>query len=112
MTYKEECELFKSYVDKMYDVFTKKRHDYGPTSEYTFEKFGLVSMLIRMYDKLGRLMNLCEKGKEPRVDESIEDTLFDLANYAMITVLEIDKMKMKTNTLRTSSGDGKIGEYF
>jgi hypothetical protein len=94
MTYEQECEIFKNITDRMNDVFERKRHDYGPTSEHTYKKFGLVSMYIRMYDKLGRLESLCQK--EPKVvEESVEDTLLDLANYAVITLLEVEKDKMQ-----------------
>jgi len=41
---------------------------------------------VRMYDKLARLNNLVDKGDTPNY-ESIEDTLLDLANYAIIGLL-------------------------
>lgn len=96
MSYEEELKMFETYLGRMAKTFAAKRHDYGPTSEETFKRFGLVSMVIRMYDKIGRLMNLAEKPESAMVNESVEDTLFDLANYAMITVLEMDKMKANT----------------
>lgn len=95
MTIKEEIALFKSLTDKMNDVFKKKRNDYGPTTSETYDRFGPVSMLIRMYDKLGRLDNLLVKNKDNEVNESIDDTLLDLANYALITLLEVHKRRLE-----------------
>jgi hypothetical protein len=94
MTYEQELDIFKDIVDEMVRVFANKRHDYGPTTTETFEKFGPLSMLVRMYDKLGRLTNLLGKEKS-FVQESIDDTLMDLANYAVITILELRKEREK-----------------
>ena len=93
MTYEKEVELFTNYTQNMREIFAKKRHDYGPSTEETFNKFGMVSMIVRMQDKLNRLYTL-SKSNDSAVDESIEDTLLDLANYAVITLLEIEKDKM------------------
>jgi len=41
---------------------------------------------VRMYDKLARLNNLLDNGNTPKY-ESLEDTLLDLANYAIIGLL-------------------------
>lgn len=76
----------------MSDTFAKKRKDYGQTTTETYDKFGPVSMLTRMHDKMGRLDNLLGRAQENNVlNESIEDTLLDLANYALITILEMRK---------------------
>lgn len=92
MTIQEEIVIFRTLTKKMGDTFAKKRSDYGQTTTETYHKFGPVSMLTRMHDKLGRLDNLLGKNKKNKVsDESIEDTLLDLANYALITILEMRK---------------------
>ena len=94
MTLQQEVEIFKNYTDYLAETFIKKRTDYGPTTTETFEKFGPVSMLVRMHDKLGRLDNLLGMKNTPCVhEESVEDTLVDLANYCLITLLEIRKHK-------------------
>ncbi len=46
---------------------------------------------IRLDDKLNRFKTLSRAGAEQQVsDESIKDTLLDLANYAVMTVLEME----------------------
>lgn len=91
MTISEELERFKELTDTMNEVFAKKRQDYGQTTTETFRKFGPVSMLTRMHDKMGRLDNLLYSGAVNNVGEKVEDTLLDLANYALITILELRK---------------------
>lgn len=91
MRVEDEIKIFNSLTEQMNDVFSKKRRDYGQTTSETFAKFGPISMLVRMHDKMGRLDNLLGKGQQNFVSESIEDTLLDLANYALITILELRK---------------------
>lgn len=94
MSLEQEIQIFREYTEFLAETFARKRADYGPTTTETFEKFGPVSMLVRMHDKLGRLDNLLGRGETPCVhEESIEDTLVDLANYALITLLELRKVK-------------------
>jgi hypothetical protein len=43
---------------------------------------------IRLEDKLNRLKSLTRSGDQQVNDESIDDTLMDLANYAIMTIVE------------------------
>lgn len=73
------------------NIYAKKNHDYGDSFHKTFGEYGLVMPCIRLEDKLGRLKAL-SKGEKGKVeDESIRDTLLDLANYAIMTVMELDE---------------------
>ena len=94
MKIEQEIQIFKSYTETMANVFAAKRADYGPSTEETFKKFGPVSFLIRMHDKLNRLDSLFMKSSDAiKVkDESIRDTLMDLANYCIIALVELDKV--------------------
>lgn len=84
----------KYFQDAMLDVLSdisdtliKKQLDYGPNA---IKRFGLEGIVIRMSDKMERLINLIELKKDPSVDESIEDTLFDLAGYAVIGLMYLE----------------------
>lgn len=84
----------KYFQDAMLDVLSdisdtliKKQLDYGPNA---IKRFGLEGIVIRMSDKMERLINLIELKKDPAVDESIEDTLFDLAGYAVIGLMYLE----------------------
>lgn len=73
------------------ELYKVKNSDYGNSFSKTYETFGMTAPLIRLYDKLNRLVEL-NKSKEQQVkDESIRDSLIDLANYAILTIMEIDK---------------------
>lgn len=85
---------FKSIVDKMFETYQKKNADYGSSFSKLYDKFGMKSVLIRLTDKYNRLEALTESGGEPQVkDESIEDTLMDMANYAILAIIELRARK-------------------
>jgi hypothetical protein len=87
-------KAFKSIVDSMFTTYQKKNADYGDSFTKLFQKFGMQSVLIRLMDKYNRLESLSAPGKNAKVnDESLEDTLLDLANYAILTVMELRKNK-------------------
>lgn len=86
-----DVDMFEEITNRMLDTFKKKNHDYGNSFEQSLDEEGLVGMRIRGGDKWIRFKNL-SKGKNPLVkDESIRDTLLDLANYCIMTVMWIDK---------------------
>lgn len=90
--------MFKDLTARMNEVFTKKRLDYGQSTTETFRLFGPVSMLTRMHDKMGRLDRLLGANMPVNnLDEKVEDTLLDLANYALITILEMSKVRKNQN---------------
>lgn len=96
MTIEKEIAEFERLTRQMSQTFAQKRNDYGQSTTETFEKFGPVSMLTRMHDKMARLDRLLGQNVERAVNgEKVEDTLMDLANYALITIIEIDKQRVK-----------------
>ena len=72
-------------------IYEHKNHDYGDSFHDTFVEEGMAMARIRLSDKLNRFKKLSRAGSEQNVnDESIRDTLLDLANYAIMTVMEMD----------------------
>lgn len=67
-------------------TMVKKHKDYGPMNIAGAPGGPMNGLRVRMYDKLARLNNLVDSGNTPNY-ESIEDTLLDLANYAIIGLL-------------------------
>ena len=67
-------------------IMLKKHADYGPMNISGAPGGAMNGLRVRMYDKLARLNNLIDTGDTPNY-ESIEDTLVDLANYAIIGLL-------------------------
>lgn len=88
-----KIELHQQILNNMHELYIKKNHDYGDSVHDTYEKYGLVSFLVRMEDKLNRVRTLSKdnvKISDMKVkDEKIEDTLLDLANYSILALIEL-----------------------
>lgn len=63
-----------------------KNADYGSS-------FGLVSAAVRICDKANRFASLADGKKANVKGEALRDTLMDLANYAVMTVMRLDQDK-------------------
>lgn len=72
-------------------LYGKKNHDYGNSFSESFKEYGLTMPAIRLDDKFRRFKQLIKHEGEVE-DESIRDTLIDLANYSIMTVMELDKL--------------------
>lgn len=72
------------------ELYAKKNHDYGDSFHQTFVEEGMAMARIRLGDKFNRFKTLSRNGEQKVNDESIRDTLIDLANYAIMTVLEME----------------------
>lgn len=77
---------------ELYMIFDEKDSKYGKSFEQSVKEFGLVSAVIRMSDKMNRLKNIVmDEINMDDNDESTRDTLLDLANYAILSVMQLDK---------------------
>ena len=74
------------------DLYRKKNADYGDSFHISFIEEGMAMPRIRLTDKLMRFKQLTTSGTRKVTDESIRDTLIDLANYAIMTIMEIDAL--------------------
>ena len=84
----DKQQEFKNITTKMSELYIAKNHDYGDAFGQTFAELGIISAITRISDKTNRLKSLATK--DQRVDdERIEDTLMDLANYAVMTLIEL-----------------------
>lgn len=73
----------------MHDLYYTKNQDYGDAFTDSIDEFGPVAAVVRMSDKWSRLKNLIENDFKMVLDESVDDTLIDLANYAIMTALHL-----------------------
>lgn len=70
-------------------LFDRKQADYGPRN---ISDFGLPGVIVRMNDKWNRIINLTKGGKRKKTrNESLRDSFNDLAVYAQIAMLLLDK---------------------
>ncbi len=73
------------------ELYARKNADYGDSFHQTFVEEGMAMARIRLGDKFSRFKTLSRGAEQKVQDESIKDTLLDLANYAIMTVLEIEE---------------------
>lgn len=78
----------KLICDTLTSIYRQKNHDYGDS----FAKVREIvhnSVLVRLMDKLERLKTLLGKGEQAQViDEGVDDTLMDMANYCIMELIE------------------------
>lgn len=87
----DDLALFDAIVRQMRDTYAAKNSDYGSSFDKGIKRYGLVSLATRLFDKLNRLETLAS-GQTPQVKgEKIEDTLLDIANYAILGIMYMCK---------------------
>ena len=84
-----KVEMHKALCEELNRIYAKKNHDYGDSFHQTFLEEGMAMPRIRLSDKLSRFKALTRTGGQEVNDESIRDTLLDLANYALMTAMEL-----------------------
>lgn len=83
-------KLFRQKVEKLAKVYVAKNKDYGDSFTRSLDKRGIVASIVRMEDKMNRIDSLHEK-PTTEVDESLVDSLEDLANYAIMTAIWLEQ---------------------
>jgi len=71
------------------ELFKRKNKDYGDA----FANFGPIGVIVRMGDKINRLMNITKSNVTMVKDEGVRDTLIDLHNYAAMAIMLMDEEK-------------------
>jgi hypothetical protein len=71
-------------------VLLSKHKDYGPTNISQSPGGPLNGLRVRMWDKFARINHLIDSGATPE-NESLKDSFLDMANYAIIAMLVLDK---------------------
>ena len=82
---------FGKVLKEMAELHDRKNHDYGDSFVTCFKIFGEAYAFGHIMEKAERLKSLCKNGKLE--NESVRDSLIDLANYAVMTIVELDNAK-------------------
>lgn len=99
MTNEERYACHAEICKKLNSIYQQKNEDYGNSFGKTFENLGIISAITRISDKFNRICALARNNSAPKVkDESIEDTLLDMANYCIMTLIEIAAQKDNADT--------------
>ena len=85
-----KIEKHKKICEELTALYAKKNHDYGDSFHISFCEEGMAMPRIRLGDKFNRFKTLSRGHKQEINDESIRDTLIDLANYAIMTLMEME----------------------
>lgn len=89
----DKLKAHENLCTEIHELYINKNHDYGDSFGKTYATLGIISAATRISDKYNRFIELA-KGNEPLVStETIRDTLIDMANYALMTIIELDNNK-------------------
>lgn len=109
MSREDYFNFSEEFFNNCLEISKRKNADYCGGSEDPFANFKAVEslgistevgFLTRMMDKMKRISSFVEQGTLQVKDESVTDTLQDLANYACLMAGYI-KSKPKTNLTKT-----------
>lgn len=81
------------------NTLKEKNSSYGSSFYNTMKKYGDVTLLIRLNDKIQRLESLILNNKEELVGESIRDTLKDIAGYAVLGEIYFRNYKIREDVV-------------
>lgn len=86
----DKVQRFKEITSDMAETYERKNNDYSDSFGQSIREFGFVAGIVRISDKFNRLKSLLS-GKEQKVnDESVQDTLLDMANYCIMLKMEME----------------------
>ncbi len=79
-------DLHAEILNTLHNTFKIKNHDYGNSFFDSIDEDGLVAAKVRIKDKVNRFSNLIKEENQVK-EESLTDTLLDMANYAIMTAM-------------------------
>lgn len=110
----ENVVSFRDIQDKLVKIYAKKNHDYGDSFNEGCNELGVGYAFSRIFDKTKRFQTLAKGIMNNNLsievqDETIEDTIMDLANYCMMYLawkdkhVSIEEAEAKQSDIQTSS---------
>jgi hypothetical protein len=90
---------FKRIQGEQYKLFCRKQYDYGPMniamgtdlSKMEDIKLAITALVVRINDKITRLINLVIKNDREGINESVDDSFVDLSVYGIIALIVRNK---------------------
>lgn len=83
----DRVEQMLTIQNEARELFAKKNKDYGDA----FANYGTIGILVRMGDKIQRMMSITKNNIQLVNDESLRDTLIDLHNYSAMAIMLLDE---------------------
>lgn len=111
----DNTKRFKLIIGEMADIYARKNKDYGNSFDESLDEDGLVASKFRIGDKYRRFSQLIKHDALVK-DESIRDTLVDMANYAIMTVMWMDlqieiEAQKKIQKVVVTDGNKSVGGF-
>lgn len=90
----DKIKRHKELCEKLNKVYEQKNSKYGDSFSTSVQKYGMIAALTRISDKFHRIENLILTAKDGSdTDESLIDSLLDMSNYCLMTVIEMENNK-------------------
>ncbi len=77
---------FEKYTDNLAETLLEKNQAYGDSFAKSVDKYGLSVIGVRLSDKYNRIEHLITNHELKENDESLEDTLLDMAGYSILAL--------------------------
>lgn len=91
MNLQERVKRHKEIIEELNRVYEQKNTDYGDSFAESVREFGIVAALTRISDKYNRFKRLALGNRNLVGDESIRDTLLDMANYCIMLSMILEE---------------------
>ncbi|MDO4465549.1 MAG: DUF1599 domain-containing protein [Bacillota bacterium] len=88
-----ESVAFEKITEHMVQTFIRKNHDYGNSFFEDLEDENDLGPARYAIGNKWRRFKQLSMNKDAQVDESIEDTLLDMANYCVMTLMWLQDRK-------------------
>lgn len=82
---------FKEYTDRLAQTLFEKNQAYGDSFAKSIDKYGLSVIGVRLSDKYNRIEHLITNHELKENDESLEDTLLDMAGYSILALKYLEE---------------------
>ncbi|MGE9849103.1 nucleotide modification associated domain-containing protein [Lactobacillus amylovorus] len=92
-----ESNPFKDYTNHLAETLQEKNDDYGDSFTKSVYTYGLPVIGVRLSDKYNRIEHLITHHELKENDESLEDTLLDMAGYAILGLKYLEEHKDESN---------------
>lgn len=83
----DDIRVHAAIVGELHDTFKRKNHDYGNSFSGLYAEVGMPYAYGHLKEKLNRVKSLMNDTAQVE-GESMDDSLLDLANYAILTVMD------------------------
>lgn len=93
MTQQEKNKEFARITGKMLELYSTKNELYGDSFNMLMHELGLVAGVVPLDNKLRRIKSII-KGTKVKY-ESLEDSLFDLANYSIMMLIHLKETEQQ-----------------